>query len=410
MTERPLSRRSFLVGTGAAAALTLVGCSTATKRGAGPSASLTPTAAPSPFDCHVDPAAASGTPLWRRAWERGLVYGSSTATWQISDSQYAKLFAREAAILFTEDDLLWWRLRPSPTSGIDFRYGDRIVSFAQKHGMLVLGAHLVWDQGYGTGWKRSDFTSLSAKQARGLLFGTVRSTVRHFRGRIAAWITVNEAVGESGLRTDLPWYQTIGPSYVADAFHLVRSEDPKALLVLNDYGFETTDGYGSNPAAKRASMLKTLDRLLADKVPVDALGIQAHLDASFFPDQFDADAYRRFLSEVADRGLKILITELDVLDDTLPPAACPRDVGVANVYRTYLDVALDDPAIVSLTTFGLSDRYTWLQEDFKRQDGKRRRPLPFDQNMKPKAAFVALKEGLDRAAMRRPWRRPPRAA
>lgn len=48
-----------------------------------------------------------GDPLWRKAWHNGIVFGSSTATWQISDREYARVFEREAAMLFTEVDLLW---------------------------------------------------------------------------------------------------------------------------------------------------------------------------------------------------------------------------------------------------------------------------------------------------------------
>jgi GH35 family endo-1,4-beta-xylanase len=59
--------------------------------------------------------------------------GSSTATWQISDPAYAKLFGRHAAILFTEDDLLWYRLKPTPKSKHDFTYGDQNVAFAERH-------------------------------------------------------------------------------------------------------------------------------------------------------------------------------------------------------------------------------------------------------------------------------------
>jgi len=351
---------------------------------------------------------ASGAPLYETALRRGLVYGSSTATWQISDSAYRRLFEREAAILFTEDDLLWYRLRPKPTSPLDFTFGDRIIGFAQRHGTLVFGAHLVWDQGFGSGWKQSDLFGLNERKARDLLFGTVDAVVRRYRGRVAAWSTVNEAVSDSGLRSDVPWFQTIGPSYVAESFHIAHEADPDALLVLNEFGFETDDPNGT-AAQKRAATLKVLDQLMGRKVPVHALGIQAHLQGGFFASFFDPKGYRRFLSEVADRGLKIVITELDILDDDMPLDACPRDKAVADVYRRYLDVALEERAIVSLMTFGLSDRYTWLQEDFPRDDGGRRRPLPFDTKLRPKLAYAALKKGLEGARSRPLFRRPPRA-
>jgi endo-1,4-beta-xylanase len=410
-----LTRRTFLRGAAAAAALGLIGCSRSGGRGpstptptgtAAPAGSISST--PSPSECETVDAAEASAPLWRTAFRRGLVYGSSTATWQISDAAYAKLLAREAAILFTEDDLLWYRLRPKPTSGLDFRFGDRIIGFARQHGMLVFGAHLVWDEGFGNGWKPSDLSGLSRPKAHDLLFGTVDAVVKRYRGRVVAWSTVNEAIDDSGLRTDVPWYQTIGPSYVEQSFHVAHQADPKAMLVLNEFGFETDDQFGT-AAQKRAATLKVLDRLLGANVPVHALGIQAHLHGGFFADFFDPPSYRQFLSEVANRGLKILITEMDVLDDQMPTDPCARDKAVADVYRRYLDVALGEPAVVSLMTFGLSDRYTWLEEDFPRDDGARRRPLPFDTRLRPKPAYVALERALARARRRRPQWRPPRA-
>jgi endo-1,4-beta-xylanase len=76
--------------------------------------------------------------------------------------------------------------------------------------------------------------------------------------------------------------------------------------------------------------------------------------------------------------------------------------------RRYLDVALDEPAVASVITFGLSDRYTWLQEDFPRDDGAPRRPLPFDEQLKPKPAHEALSESLEGAKPRDSFWRPPR--
>jgi endo-1,4-beta-xylanase len=398
-----ITRRSFVVGCAGAAA-GLIGCSPQRPRAPASSPS---TPAPASVECAALDDGGGASALWESALRRGLVYGSSTATWQVSDEAYARLFAREAAILFTEDDLLWYRLRPTPQSGLRFEHADEIVGFAHRHGMLVLGAHLVWDDGFGDGWTSEDLLGLSAQGARGLLFGTVSSVVRRYRGRVAAWIVVNEAVNATGLRSDVPWYTTIGPSYVADSFRVAHDADSNATLVLNGFGFETDDGSAS-AADKRAATLRVLDELLDANVPVDALGVQAHLQANPFLDSFDEEAYRRFLSAVASRGLKILITEMDVLDDGLPAAVDVRDRAVAEAYRRYLGVALDEPAVVSLTTFGLSDRYTWLEEDYPRTDGAPRRPLPFDDRLRPKPAYRALNAELDAAALRAAFWTPPR--
>ena len=39
-----------------------------------------------------------------------------------------------------------------------------------------------------------------------------------------------------------------------------------------------------------------------------------------------------------------------------------RDQAIAGATQLYLDTALQEPAVASVITFGLSDRYTWLQE------------------------------------------------
>lgn len=382
-----LTRRSaFLGAAGATAALTNLPVLVAAQK-------ATPQATPIPL---------SSVPVWQIAQSHGLVFGTSLATWQASDAAYLRLVDHEAAILFTEDDLLWYRLRPTPGAELDFHYGDQFIALAEKQQQLVFGAHLVWDEGFGEGWTEDDLWGMDEQTARRLMLDTVDAVVGRYRGRIAGWVVVNEAIDaheDDGLRRDYPWYKTIGPSYIAESFHAAHAADPDALLVLNEFGFETDDEFDA-AADKRSRALIVLDQLLETGVPVHALGIQAHLKAGDFTAKFDPIGYRQFLSDVADRGLKILVTELDVLDDGLPAESAIRDRAIADVYQQYLDVALDEPAVVSLMTFGLTDRYTWLEEDYPREDGAPRRPLPFDDNLRPKPAYDDLRNALERTKSR----------
>ena len=59
-------------------------------------------------------------------------------------------------------------------------------------------------------------------------------------------------------------------------------------------------------------------------------------------------------------------------------------------------------------TFGLSDRYSWLQEDYPRKDKAPRRPLPFDRSLHPKPAYTALHDALAAAPRRALRHRLPR--
>jgi endo-1,4-beta-xylanase len=353
-------------------------------------------------------------PLWRVAQRRGIVYGGSISTWMYQDdAAYAHLFRREVAMLWPEDDFLWYHLRPSPTSGLDFTYPDMIVEFAERNGQLVIGAPgLVWDEGFGDGWTDDDLWGMSHKRASHVLFSTVRAMVRRYRGRVVAWIVCNEVTdpeGRHGLRTDVPWYNTIGPHYVAEAFHQAHEQDPHALLLLNEFGFDTINQYGDRPVPRQRATLEVLDHLLARDVPVHGLGIQAHLLATDFAERFHRREFRHFLREVAHRGLKILITEMDVLDDGLPPNIRRRDRGVAEVYKRYLDTVLEEEAVISVIQYGLSDRWTEENDDNPRDDGVSRRPCPFDDKLRPKPAFWAIDEALKHAPHRHPYWVPPKA-
>ncbi len=360
----------------------------------------------------------AGKPLWQNADRQGIIYGTSAAyTWQLEpDEEYAALVAKQAALVFTEDDLLWYNVRPTPTSGLDFSAGDAFYDWAEQHGKLVLGAHLVWDDGFGEGWDTGGdwdydlLRDLPANQQWDLLFDTIDATLDRYKERTAAWIVVNEVVdahSDSGLRMeDYLWFQNLGEN-VDDAYAIikeafVRTEqvDPGALRILNEFGFET-DSEWDKAADRRKNALKVIEELLHRDVPVQAFGVQAHLEAKNFARRFDAKAYRRFLKDVASLGLDILITEMDVLDEGLPGKVKPRDKKVADVYKRYLDAALSEPAVGSVITFGLTDRYTWLQEDYPREDGKARRPLPYDDDLKAKPARKALSNAM-RTAKKRP--------
>src|SRR5262249_40313861 len=130
-----------------------------------------------------------------------------------------------------------------------------------------------------------------------------------------------------------------------------------------------------------ALFLKWLRDLKRRNVPIDAIGIESHLTADGSP--VAGENFKRFLKQVADLGLKLLITEMDVADDPLPKDVAARDRAVAQVYYDYLHAVLKQRNVVAVLTWGLSNGTTWLAELQPRADGAPVRPLPFDDEMKP---------------------------
>jgi endo-1,4-beta-xylanase len=121
--------------------------------------------------------------------------------------------------------------------------------------------------------------------------------------------------------------------------------------------------------------------------------------------RYSPSIYRNFLREIAARGVRILITELDVLDVSAPADIAERDRMVADVYKRILEVALDETAVAAVVTWGITDKYTWLNSGnypkFARPDGLPSRPLPFDVHFEPKPAYWAIAKSLEAAPERK---------
>ena len=177
-----------------------------------------------------------------------------------------------------------------------------------------------------------------------------------------------------------------------------READPAARLVLNDYDveYDTPD-----MDRKRLAVLKVCERMKKAGVPLDALGVEAHLSVGRH--EFSAKKLRDFLREAAQLGLEIQITELDCTDELAPADPDARDLAIAEEYRRFLEVALDEPAVKMLVTWGLSDRYSWIVRHEDNEEKQRKdleRPLPFDRDLKPKLAWTALAQCIAAAPKR----------
>lgn len=328
----------------------------------------------------VDPNA----PLRALAAARGLIYGAASGWQFLHDDVYAPVFAKECGLLVPESELKMVPIRPSATtfkwSGVDW-----LLGFAQQHGMLFRGHTLIWHLALPD-W----FNSVNAGNAEQTMRTHVEGCCNHFKGKVHSWDVCNEVVMPADGRADglrnSKWMQLMGPDYIDKAFRLAHAADPDALLVLNQDRLEFDGTMGKDC---RKHTLALLRRLVDAKVPVHALGIESHLNLD--PGKFDAELFRRFLADVASLGLKIFITELDVADKPYPADVATRDRLVADLYHDYLEVCLEQPAVTTVITWGLSDKYTWIAEQRPRDDKQAVRPLPLDASMAKKPAYETLR-------------------
>ena len=337
--------------------------------------------------------------LKQRAAAKGIIYGIESTYDDInSDQKLAALIAKESMLLAPGLELKWHvgdnSLRPDSTS-FDFTRADWMANFASKNGMGLRGHTLVWHESLPP-WFAVKVNKQNAKQ---ILTQHIQKVAGRYAGKMHSWDVVNEAIsvpdGQSLSLRKTPWWELLGSDYIEIAFRAAAKADPKALLVYNDYGLEYDT---PEDEAKRVAVLKLLKHLKSRGVPIQALGIQSHLEAD--ETRFNPKKFRAFLKQVAALGLKIMITELDVNDQKLPANPAVRDRIVAAVYEDYLSAALSEKALTTVVIWGITDRISWLATKNPRADGAALRPLPLDANLKPKLVWNAIARAFDHAPKR----------
>jgi len=103
---------------------------------------------------------------------------------------------------------------------------------------------------------------------------------------------------------------------------------------------------------------------------------------------------------VTASGYKLLITEFDVNDRMAPGDIGVRDRMVADCAKAYLDVMLSYPQLGDILSWGMSDRYTWLESFDPRADKLPKRGLPYDASFRAKPLRRAIAEAFAQARSR----------
>ncbi|MEM7044713.1 MAG: endo-1,4-beta-xylanase [Pseudomonadota bacterium] len=345
----------------------------------------------SAISCDDPPAPAADEPLKVQASARGLLFGTAADRYLLeSDSHYAETIASECSMITPENSMKWQSLQPTPDR-YDFTHADWLLRFAEENGQQFHGHTLAWH------YQMPDWfeENVDKSNAEASLLAHIETVVGRYAGRIRSWDVVNEAIEPEEGRDDrlriTPWFRRLGPDYIDLAYHAAAEADPDAYLVYNDYDIEYEGGYFED---RRRGVLDLLTGMVERGVPVHAFGIQSHLRGHHHP---DFERLAAFLADVTDLGLDLMVTELDVRDHELPADPSERDCLVAATYQGYLDVVLDQPNLRSIAVWGMSDRYSWLQEFQPRDDGKPVRPLPLDAEMNRKPAWNAISNSLANA-------------
>jgi endo-1,4-beta-xylanase len=313
---------------------------------------------------------AQSLPLRVPAEQRGFFIGAAVAMSPFRNEPiYQETLRREFNILVAENAFKWDAVRPSRTT-FNFNDTDALVNFAAVNGMQIRGHTLVWHS-QNPGWLTNG--NFTRDEMIAILREHILTLAGRYRGMVTAWDVVNEAFEENGTLRNSIWMQRIGQDYIRLAFEFAREADPGAALYYNDFNTE-----GIN--AKSNAVFNLVSSLRSQGVPIDGVGWQMHLINPFRIQQQHRDNMRRLVQ----LGLEVSITELDIR--IALPTSSDELQQQALGYGDIIQLCLAEPGCKALTTWGFTDKYSWVPGTFSGQGDA----LIYDANYQPKPAYSAL--------------------
>jgi endo-1,4-beta-xylanase len=270
-------------------------------------------------------------------------------------------------------------LRPTKDS-FDFTDMDKVFAFAEQHDMPVRVQHLLWgDDKWLPDWLTKG--NYSKAELMDIIHNHISTVVAHYKGRVREYSVVNEAFSRkllTGGNHDW-WGEHLDQSYIDNAFVWAHQADPSAILILNDFGNET-EGDTSN------LMYDYIKSAKARGVPIDALGMQMHIDATNAPTKDKVVANMKRFNAI---GVKVYITEFDVNMHGMQKSKSEEDQIQAKIYSDLLGACIEvgPTNCPSFGFLGLIDRQSWYN-GLGITDAN---PLLFNDDYSPKPAFFSVR-------------------
>jgi endo-1,4-beta-xylanase len=302
---------------------------------------------------------------------------------QLHDDAFRKVAAAQFDSLTPENQMKWETVEPQPGQ-FAFQAAEPLVTFAAEHQMRVRGHTLIWHSQLAP-WVKSR----SGEALHAAMISHIQAVVGHWKGRVAQWDVVNEALadGPSGrLRADSP-FSGLGPTFIDDAFLAAHQADPDAQLFYNDYDIE---GAGTPKSDAAFALVR---RLTQAGIPVHGVGLQMHVGPRHWP---AAPRIRANMERLASLGVLVELTEMDVAVGEIAGTIDQKLDRQRVITHEIVAACLAVEACSGITFWGLSDRYSWLNSP--RWGALRGQlphyPLPFDSDYRAKPMVAGILDAL----------------
>ena len=313
------------------------------------------------------PATAADPPLRDLATTKAKVIGTAVTGSKLT-ATYGDLAGTQFNSLTPGNAMKWESVEPTRGT-YNWTEADQIVAFAQAHNQQVRGHTLVWHN-QNPAWLTNG--TWTPAQLGTLLQDHITTEVTRYKGKLAAWDVVNEPFNEDGTYRPTIWSDNLGTDYIAKALTWARAADPTAKLYVNDYNVE-----GVN--AKSTALYNLVKSLKERGIPIDGVGLQAHLILGQYPSSLQQNIQR-----FADLGVDVAITELDIRMQL--PSTDAKLTQQAADYKAVVDACVAVTRCVGVTV-GASPTPTRGSRTCSTDYGA---ATPYTENFTPKPAYYAI--------------------
>lgn len=335
-------------------------------------------ATPKPEPTPVPPTTPiNGTTLKELAESRGMYVGTAVGSvfHQRNDLMYYEILQREFNMVVAENEMKFDTIRPSRDQ-YNFTAGDRLVDYAEEHGMAVRGHALIWHN-QTPGWLENG--NWTREELLDIMEDHIHTVMNHYKGRIIHWDVVNEAISDNNgaMRThDSIWRRVIGEDYIDYAFQFAREADPDAVLFYNDYNISDMGG------VKADACYNLVKGMIERGVPIDAVGFQGHYINNMHSTYIDN--IDRNVKRYADLGVEVAFTEVDI---RMNQYASDYDFQVqASNFGDVASIAVNNPNVNTFVIWGFTDKYSWVPGQFSGEG----HALIFDDEYEPKPSYFSV--------------------
>ena len=225
---------------------------------------------------------------------------------------------------------------------VDYYLADRIYELCEELDIPMRG-HCIF-------WAKDDFAmdwlkELNNDELRGAVIRRATDVAKHFKGRIDEFDLNNEMINGDFFR------RRLGYGIINEMAWAVKASNPNAKLYMNDYGILVENGFN------RGSYIVQIENLLANGVPIDGIGCQAHFVTSNKNNSGPTAAttsehVQKTLDQLSRFNLPIKITECLVTADT--------EEGKAEELQRFFRLCFAHPSVEAIIMWGFWEVGHWI--------------------------------------------------